>query len=362
MEQVLAGLHSFIGGPSKLVEHYWEGEIILWYSLEIVSFGGEIHFYIKTPAKYKNIVEAHVYAQYPDIEIAEVPDYAEHMPGTLEGLAKMGYDLWGTEFLLDKEDAYPIRTHMDFESPDEYSQLDPIAALVEVLNRLKPGEELWLQCIISPAGSAWKESAQQLVKKLKDADKEQVVTAEGGVSIKGADRSPGKTDILKAIERNITKPGFQTTIRCVYMASKDVYSPEVARYGVLGAFNQYRIQTLNGFRHNTTVRTVTGWYFWPFFFPAWRLKHRKHMIYKNFRERAVREASFFEQLSTGETLASSMYVLNTEELATIYHFPSNLVLTAPSIQRVESKKVGPPIGLPIFGAEEEGLKGFKTKT
>ncbi len=361
MEQVFASMQSLMGGPSKLVEYYWDGEMILWYSLEIASFGGEIHFYIRTPTKLKNVLEAHIYAQYPDVEIEEVDDYTQKMPASLDELRKRGYDVWGTELLLDKDDAYPIRTHVDFESPDEYSQLDPIAALIEVMSKLKAGEELWLQIIASPAAPTWQARGQALVQKLKEEDKERVIVSEGGVDIKGVDRTPGKTDILKAIERNITKPGFQTTIRYVYLAPQSMYDAATARYGILGAFNQYRIQTLNGFRHNVKIRTLTAWYFSPFFFPRWRLTWRKRNIYRKFRNRFIKESSFLTQLWTGDTISPFMYVLNTEELATIYHFPSNLVLTAPSIQRVESKKVGPPLGLPIFGTEGEALKGFKIK-
>ena len=69
MEQLFSSLHSFIGGPSDWYDYYWDGEVKLWYSFEIASFGGDIHFYVKTPAKHKNYVEANIYAQYPDVEI-----------------------------------------------------------------------------------------------------------------------------------------------------------------------------------------------------------------------------------------------------------------------------------------------------
>ena len=48
-------------------------------------------------------------------------------------------------------------------------------------------------------------------------------------------------------------------------------------------------------------------------------------------------------------------VLNTEELATIYHLPTHEVLTSPMIERVESKTLGAPAGLPIFDQDEESL-------
>ena len=51
----------------------------------------------------------------------------------------------------------------------------------------------------------------------------------------------------------------------------------------------------------------------------------------------------------------SNMVLNTEELATIYHPPTYIVLTGPLIKRVEARKTGPPAGLPIYGEGSEDL-------
>jgi hypothetical protein len=39
-------------------------------------------------------------------------------------------------------------------------------------------------------------------------------------------------------------------------------------------------------------------------------------------------------------------ILNTEELATIYHFPTKMV-EAPMVHRIEAKKGEPPAGLPV---------------
>jgi hypothetical protein len=39
-------------------------------------------------------------------------------------------------------------------------------------------------------------------------------------------------------------------------------------------------------------------------------------------------------------------ILNTEELATLFHFP-NFLVQAPAVERVEAKKAGPPTDLPI---------------
>lgn len=360
MEQIFSSLHTFISGPSVFIDRYWKGELKLWYSFEIVSFGGDIHFYVKTPTKHKNYLEANIYAQYPDIEIEEVDDYTLRMPPTYDALREAGYELWGTELLLTKDDAYPIRLYEEFDSPSEYSQLDPIASLIEVLNTFRPGEELWLQLLVSPAEDDWQERSKKFVKKLQESTRIVTESPEEGGRVM-VDRTPGEELALKAIERNIAKPGYQTRIRYVYLAPKSIYDKNTAWYGVLSAFNQYSSKAHNSFKHDSVARTAVFWYYWPYFFPNWRLAYRRYWVYKSFKDRSLPESTSLTQLLTQATLSPSLYVLNTEELATIYHYPSNIVLTAPSIQRVESRKVGPPAQLPVFSKQSELPEGFTKK-
>lgn len=61
----------------------------------------------------------------------------------------------------------------------------------------------------------------------------------------------------------------------------------------------------------------------------------------------------------GRRTGSKYFVMNIERLATIYHFPSSTVLTAPFIQRVESRRTGPPAGLPIFSVDGKNTTGFQ---
>ncbi|MCK4799671.1 hypothetical protein KAS31_01715, partial [Candidatus Parcubacteria bacterium] len=63
-----------------LYDVYLEGAVDIWFSLEIVSIEGDIHFYIRTPVKSLEMIEAQVYAQYPEAEIKEVDDYVTDIP------------------------------------------------------------------------------------------------------------------------------------------------------------------------------------------------------------------------------------------------------------------------------------------
>jgi hypothetical protein len=361
MEQVFAALHSSRSAPGHIIERFWKGEMLLWYSFEIMSNGGEIHFYIKTPTKFKNILESNLYAYYPEIEIADVQDYTDNLPypgfdGTTKKLYEAGYDIWGSELVLGKEDAYPLRTYMAFETMDDYSKIDPISILMETLGKVKPGEHVWIQFLIAPADTTWKERGSKLIQKIRDEGRIKS-KVEGGEQVT-VDRTPGQAETLRSMEFNIQKPGYQTIVRYVYLAKFAQFSSGPVKSGVIGAFNQYSLATQNSFKQDSEIQTSTNWYTYPFFFPAYRLEWRKERVLRNFKHRRMRENSFWVTFQTGATIPQSVKVLNVEALATLYHYPTNLVLTAPIIQRVEAKKVGPPAGLPIFTESDKPL-GFK---
>lgn len=108
MELVLQALHQ--GGTGNWYERWWEGKVKPWFSLEIVSIEGDVKFLIRTPAKFKKIIESNIYAQYPDIEVLEVRDYISFAPYIHE---KNEWSLWGCEFALTKPDPYPIKTYVE---------------------------------------------------------------------------------------------------------------------------------------------------------------------------------------------------------------------------------------------------------
>lgn len=371
MEQVFTAIHGIKNSPANFEEKWWQGEVPLWFSCEMVSFGGEVHFYMHIPIKHRNMIEAALYAHYPDIEISEsAEDYVYRMPQTWGELEGKGYNLFGNELILDREkgDAYPIRTYDDFEEQVEEKQLDPIAAVLETLVKIKPQEQLWIQIIIRPlVDNTWKKKGEQTMKELKEkVGRRNVQTAFG--DFVAIDRSPGEVETMKKIDQKLEKPGFQTLIRYVYIAPKDIYNANFGQRGVYTAFNQYMSESLNSFKHNVKAWTRSSFWYFPYFFPQRRAQARKEHIWTNFRMRRM----------YGETTTSALfdikffhfgfsarqwgqYVLSTAELATIFHLPTFAVLTGPIVKRVEARKVGPPAGLPIYGAEgeENKLPGVK---
>lgn len=367
MEQVFMSIHGMRNSPGQWRDKYWDGETSRWVSCEVVSFGGEIHFYLRVPKGNKNMIQAAIYAHYPDIEIAEVSeDYIHRFPAKVEEVEALGYTFFGNELILAKSDAYPIRTFYDFEANEEEQQLDPVATLLETLNKISPAENIWVQILIRPTDDSWKEASEKVVHELKEKVKTEYTTASGKVTF--TERTPGEMEVMKAIQRNIGKPGFDTVIRYLYIAKKEVFTLNFARRGVFSSFNQYASESLNKFKHNVKAWTTSAMWDPPYVFPKQRTRDRKDRIYTNFRRRWMHEEGFTGKLLqmkfadwgfTGQRREAN-YVLNVEELATIYHPPTNIVLTGPLIKRVEARKIGPPAGLPIYGeGEGEQLPGVK---
>ena len=351
MDQFFMALSSVRNAPGDFEETYINGEVTLWFSFEIASFGGDIHFYIRTPEKHRRAIEANLYANYPMLEIGKVSEYLDRFPDTLSGMYARNLEFWGTELMLGKPDAYPIRTYLKFESVDEERSLDPISSLLEVFQKIDRKENYFLQILIQPADPKWREEGLKLVDKLKTRD-EKVIQGPLGEYTDRPMRTPGETEVLKAIELNLAKPGYNTLIRYVYIADKSVSDPQNAKRTVTTAINQYAAQDMNYFEHNRSVYTQTKYNVFPYLASKLRTEARKVRMWEYFRERKLPEESVMGKYALARALNFNLkqrtFVLNTEELATLYHPPTTLVMTGSLIKRVEAKKIGPSVGLEMF--------------
>jgi len=366
MEQVLASIHSLRNSPSNFGEFYFDGEVTRWYSLEMVSFSGEAHLYIRFYRKQRNLVEAAFFSYYPDIELIETDDYIDRMPETISEMYSQGYDLWGAEMVLVKSPAYPIKMYSEFESTEEEKEFDPVSTFLEVLGKVKKEEIVGIQIIITPMDNGWRKQFEGEIDHLKDSStKKSTSTTESG-EIKEFTRSlmrtPGETKILEAVEDNLSKPAFETTIRFIYLSPKTSFYDSFARRGLSGAFNQYSALHLNSIRQNYPTGTRTGIFYYPFIFPRLRNEYRKQRLLRNYRHRETPPEGFIGRFITSRFLnwnfATRANPMNIEAVATLYHPPSHFVLTAPHIKRLESRRGGPPAGLAIFG-DEDNIERFK---
>lgn len=356
-ENIFSGLHGVYIKPINWRRRFFKGEVQTWFSLEIVGNGGETNFYIRTPEELRNLVETQIFSQYSDAEIKIADDYVSSLP---RYLPDDNYDLFGTELVFTKADAYPIKTYPFFEEEsgkDEFKRTDPLAPLAEIMASLEPGEHIWLQLLIRPTGDAWAKEAQAVVDKLvgKEPKVERTMAGKifdavdqffpGGGAAPAEEKkkeefsvqklTPGQKFVLDQVENKIAKLGFKAGYRFLYLARKDRFHKSHIS-AVVGTFKQVYSNNLNTFKPNGDTLTIgSGWF--PWLFPSgtgFGLKReefkRKWQIYQDYKKRA-----FVRQV----------IVLNTEELATLFHLPG-IGVKAPAFPRVEAKKGQPPAGLP----------------
>lgn len=323
----------------ELIDKYIKGSIRGWFSLELVSLGGKIHFYLNIPKFFRNIVETRIYSQYPEAEVIEIEDYTKNVTF---GQPNSPWGIMCFEYGLSEPDAYPIKTYVDYEldrDPKEEFKIDPMTPLLEAISMIKPTEQIWIQILIMGAKKRfiqekkgkkkkvdWKASGKDLVDDLMSRNKEvKDMSAWVKMNLTNTER-----DVLASIQRNLSKPAFDTGIRAIY-ASTTGFRPEVF-VGFNSAFKQYGAEGLNSFKPSHLTGFPNPWQD-PF---GWRVKKRKINYFQYFCNR-----SFFYPPASRKPIG-----LTTEELATIYHFPGQ-VATTPSLERIQSKRGEPPANLPI---------------
>lgn len=358
-------------------EIWCDGELAngpFWCSWEIASIEGKIHFYLRFLQQHRSVVEAALYAHYPDIEIQEVSDYTKLVPPTVPNEE---WDMYGEDWDYRSDDPYPIKTYEKFFEPQgeritaEEKRIDPIIGLLEGMSKLGPGEHYWVQFITVPVGNydepdiykRAKEIIDKLSKRLEEKEPtlwddlmyivRQVLLGpekEGsGESAKytwleqtkseTSERemvlTPGEREIIAEIETKMKKPLFRTTIRGVYVARRDAW--EAPHKIIMRSYAAHFIaNNLNvlGFKNETRPRVH---FFW-----------RKRRVFlrarKMFRNAVLRFPPLFPKRMSDDLNP----IMSSEELATMYHFPLRVSgMVAPTLGKIESKKAGPPPNLPV---------------
>jgi len=356
MEEVFAGFHA-IHDVFVFREKWIEGLIQLSISCEIVSLGGETHFYIRTPEVFRNIIESNIYSQYPEAEISLAEDYTKNVP---RNIPNKDWDIWGCDFINSQEDVYPIKTYPKFETEresEEEKRVDPLAGLLDGMATIGPGEQVWLQFIATPVRDEipWRKRGRELADKIARrkvvAPQKPMIQEAAEILITGKTPgvevpeereiippemklTPGEREILTAVEEKISKFAFICNVRFFYLGKRDVFFKPRGRF-VFGFFKEVSTENLGGLkiwkRTMTKVKSASLW-----FLDERRLYLRKRKLLRLYRERLT---PLFPR-------EGGTYVLNTAELATLYHFPSRVVAPAPGVLRAEAKRGEAPPEIP----------------
>ena len=304
-EQMFASLHGLLMTPSTSLFKPPKRECL---SFEIAVIAKRIGFYVWVPTYLKDFVEEQIYAQYPTVQISEVPDYtndaAQHFSITL-----------GTEMKLVANESLPIKTFQSFE-------VDPLAAITATLAKFDEDEEAWIQLLIRPAPNNWHRKSERYISSLKN----------GGTSSRGFTRGMAEVlwkppeyiketttkiadyDQTKAsgAEDKSQKLAYETNLKIVYRGHVPKPQAQLRLQSIVASYKQFNTTYLNGYE-------------------AKRITDDPYLT-KLYRTRV------FDRRGS---------LLNIEEVATMYHLPHTNVET-PYILWAMSQTAEPPANLPII--------------
>ncbi len=346
-------------------EIYIQGAPWFWFSLEMVSIDGRVHFFIRTPTRVRGLVETQIYAQYPQAKIIEVEDYAYKV----SQYKKEGdWNMWGCEFTKLKHDANPIKTYKQQEElksgTKEEFKIDPITPVIEYLGSLKKGQQVWIQIIVRQSIKTYRSkingkkvnfdkiALEHIEEKLAPYTK---VGKGGGIGGRDSKevRAPSFVDpFVKDIVINLQQIHFDCGIRLITLVNKKYNTTEefnsIRRSSRL-LFRQYASPNANQFNRINSTQFDAPWSD-PTGLALTKIKKRMLNFYRarTFFHPPIQNSFKYPKLISFffPSHNPEIFVLSNEELASIFHFPG-MVSETPTFKRVESKIAKPPTNLPV---------------
>jgi len=326
MEQLLATLSKIKKNKSFFWGIFYDTPCI---SLEIAnpSDSEEIFFYVAMAKKIRSTVEKQIHSYFPNASIEKIPDYTIFYPGSFTSSAILD---------LKNKHALPLKTY-------EMMDIDPLNELSNSLSKFKTEEEgAAVQLVITPARGKWYTLGRTIAhnmqqgKQLRDVHSDSITEKVGTELGKGLGNlvhgmvtnkqtqgdnltkeyvqlTPEEQELIKAIERKSNKAGFRVNIRLLASASTQERADEILAQ-IENSFAQFENHGVNNFKIKKRVKSRDISY---------------DYIFRNFSE-------------------ENSVILNTEEIASIFHFPISTTET-PKIKWLKAGAAPPPINMPKDG-------------
>ncbi len=258
-----------------------------FFSLEIVAMEEDIAFYLNCPRRIRDLVEKQINSAYSNAEIKEVDEV-----NIFNKKGKVAF----ASIKLEKASFYPIKMYKDLP-------IDGLNSLTSALSKMGAGEGAIIQILMQPESKKWQNQGHSFVASQKKRE------ADPNKATYGHDPKE-----MEVIGQKAEKPGFRVSIRVVVSAKED-YIADSHLTNIKGAFSQYT-SAYNSFKKS-----------FIFF---------KHLFMIDFLYRYI-------PLFNKDT-----FVLNTEELATLFHLPNKTVETH-HIRWLNAKNAPAPNKIPKEG-------------
>lgn len=288
------------------------------YALEIVADDGLISFYATVPAYLKDYMEQHILAQYPRAQIEQVEDYNIFNPQSA---------VVATTLRFKKPYIFSIKTFRQMD-------VDPLSSITNVLSKIDRKEGVVIQYVVRSAKSGWHNWGARVSREMhRGKNLNEAMGHRGFLGFFGAvmsiffpkkknanelerqrQLSPREEEIAKSIEEKTSKAGMDVNIRIV-VSGNDLASAQTHLREIIDSYSQYTLYEYgNGFTRKD---------------PWGKDKLIEDVIYRNFDPRA-------------------RLVLNSEEMASLFHFPLPSTET-PNIRWLQARKAPAPTNMPTEG-------------
>jgi hypothetical protein len=285
-------------------------------SFEIVMHEGLIHFYVAMPERMRGLVEEQIHANYPHADIEETEDYNIFAP-----TGKIA----GAYLVLKRPSYFPVKTY-------QKQEVDPLSNISNALATIAVPDGAAVQIIFRAAPPSWRKPAVKIAAEMQQGRSlaEATARASGGFqevvrqlsSQKNPKNGPEKErrltpleeEMVKGLEEKAARSGLEANIRIVASGPNQAAADKHVS-DIITAWSQFNI-----YEYGNSFQKVV---------PALKDRFIRHFIYRGFDER-------------------KKIVLNSEEAASIFHFPGPWIAT-PNIYWLAARHAAPPVNVPKEG-------------
>lgn len=309
MEQLLASLKST--RSHKIMKRILGQDTL---TFEYIAHEHEIFFYVTCNRNYKKLLEKQINGFYPDAIIEE----------TKEINIFENRKVFSTAYLNTvKNFAYPIRTYQKLES-------DPINNITNAFSKLDEDQSAAIQILLKPIGDDWQWKSTKISSKMMQAKSSwislnplKILIGFVNIFLQSWDddkQSPDNNssaltqERAKTVDEKDDKTWYKVVIRIITTGNtKNDTDTELTN--IISSFSQFSYPELNKFsytHHHSSKSLIKNYIYRNFCKPFWLKK----------------------------------MILNTEELASLFHFPHIKYNETPEIKWQNFKVIKAPNNIP----------------
>jgi len=311
MEQLFASLKSIYS--KKILKKVLGQDTI---SFEYIAHEWEILFYIIVPKNYKHLIEKQINGFYTDAIIEETTEI---------NIFKDRKHIASTYLNAEKEFFFPFKTYTKLES-------DPINNITNAFSKLEEDESAVIQILLKPIDDDWQGHSSKASSKIMKGKTtwftlnpiKIIIWLWTSLFKSQDDKTPEspndpETSALtqeraKTVDEKWDKTGFETIVRVITTGNeKQMNDTELTN--IISSFSQFAYPDFNKFTHT--------------------IHHNQKKLIKNYIFRYFRKPFYLKKM-----------ILNTEELASLYHYPHIRYNQTAEIKWQNFKIVKAPSNLP----------------